>query len=117
MKNNERKKISKLVVAIVFLIGLVLILLSVVSREPLNEEPLKTILISVGCSLLATAISTFVLTQDNTQNDILDILTEINSSTDKLLCPEYASNILKEIGIDTGYYKRSEERRVGKECM
>ena len=50
MENNERKKISKFVVVIVFLIGLVLILLSVIPRKPLNEEPLKTILISVGCS-------------------------------------------------------------------
>jgi len=107
MENNERKKISKFVVVIVFLIGLVLILLSVIPRKPLNEEPLKTILISVGCSLLATAISTYVLTQDDTQNDILDTLTKINSSTNDLLRPEYASNMLKEIGIDTEYYKRN----------
>lgn len=106
MENNKRKKISKLLVVVVLLVGLICILLPCIPQKPLNEDPMKTILLSVGCSLLATGISTYVLKQDGTQDDILDTLTEIKSSVNDLLHPEYASNILKEIGINTEYYKR-----------
>lgn len=100
MKNNKRKKISRLALIIIFLLGIVFTLVSIQ-----QTDPLKTILISVGCSLLATAISTFVLMQDDTQNDILDVLTQIHHSTDALLKPEHALSALKEVGIDIEYYK------------
>ena len=100
MKNNKRKKISRLALIIILLLGIVFTLVSMQ-----QQDPLKTILISVGCSLLATAISTFVLMQDDTQNDILEVLTQIHHSTDALLKPEHTLSALKEVGIDIEYYK------------
>lgn len=97
MTSNKRKKISRLALIIIFLLGIVFVLVSI-----LQNDPIKTILISVGCSLLATAISSFVLMQD----DILEILTQVHSATNTLLEPEHTLGALKEVGIDIEYYKK-----------
>lgn len=102
MKNNKREKISKLALIIIFLLGIVFVLFA-----GNQKDPVTTVAISVGCSLLATAISTFVLMQDNTQNDMLEMLTKIASAMDSMLKPEHTLNALKEVGIDIERYKRN----------
>lgn len=103
MKGQKRKQIVKLTLTIVFLLGIVFVL---IGRLKNQGDPLSTILISVGCSLLATGISSLILMQDDTQSEILEVLTRIDSSTDKLLKPEHTLSALKEVGIDIEYYKR-----------
>lgn len=108
---KSRKQIVKLALVVVFLLGIIFILIGllfpVVFKSQSNS--LVTIAISVGCSLLATVISSFVLMQDDTQNEILEVLTKIDSSVDSFLKPEHTLNILKEVGIDVEYYKRNNQ--------
>lgn len=104
MKSKKREQIVRLALIIVFLLGIVFVLVG------MNQsDPFVTIFMSVGCSLLATGLSSFVLLQDDTQNEILEVLTKIESSVDDLLKPEYTLRALKEVGINTGYYKRKNQ--------
>lgn len=104
MKGKKRKQIVKLALSIVFLLGTVFVLVGLLRNQ---SAPLSTISISVGCSLLATGISSFVLMQDDTQSEILEVLTRIDSSTAELLKPEHTLSALKDVGIDIEYYKRN----------
>ena len=98
MKSKKREQIVRLALIIVFLLGIVFVLVG------MNQsDPFVTIFMSVGCSLLATGLSSFVLLQDDTQNEILEVLTKIESSVDDLLKPEYTLRALKEVGINTGF--------------
>lgn len=107
MKNKN--KIVKLALVIIFLLGIILVLAGLLFLYIFKDEneSLVTILISVGCSLLATAISSFILMQDDTQNEIISQLTQVNASTEQLLSPDYALSMLREVGIDIEHYKRS----------
>lgn len=80
---RDKQKLKYFALTIVGLIGVVLIIL------PAPEGIDKSVFLSVGGSMLATAISTFVLTIGDGSKDA-----------------DYASLILGELGIDAAPYKR-----------
>lgn len=83
MWNDRNLRLKVMTLAVVSLVGIIL----VISPEPLEAK--KNILIPIGCSLLATAISTVFLTIGDNSRDV-----------------DYALHILKEFGIDIDRYKK-----------
>lgn len=83
MWNRQSLKLKLMTLLVVFLSGVILV------ASPGRLEPMKDILLPIGCSLLATTISTIFLTIGENSRDV-----------------EYALHILKEFGIDIDFYKR-----------
>ena len=83
MWNKQNIKLKIMTLIAVFLAGIILVV------SPGALESYKDVLLPVGCSLLATAISTGFLTVGENSRDV-----------------NYAIHILKEFGIDIDLYKK-----------
>lgn len=85
-KQKPKNKHKFWALFVVLLIGIIFILWAKTAEL---ENPTKTVLWSIGCSLMATSISTAVFTAEDSGKDT-----------------EYISCILKNLGIDVDLYKR-----------